>query len=165
VFTRLGAEHTARNVHACNGCEILCFNMAIAFLLLGAFLFYQATRLSMRGLDGGPGPGLLPAGLGVLMLALSGRLVLSTWRERPQFGNLRRIGIMLAVVTVYGAVLERLGFVLATSILVVTLLMTFNERHRLPLAVLGVAGTALTYSLFFSVLRVQLPPDPWGLWR
>lgn len=139
--------------------------MALAFLILGAFLLYQATRLSMRGLDGGPGPGVLPTGLALLMVALALRLLLSSWHQRLKFGNLRRIGIMVAVVGVYTAVLDKLGFVVATSIMMVLLLVTFNERYRLPLAALGVAGTVLTYQLFFGILKVQLPPDPWGLLR
>ena len=139
--------------------------MAIAFLLFGAFLLYQATRLSMRSLDSGPGPGLLPSAIGALMLVLSAMLLRSGWREPAQFGTLWRLGVMVVVVTLYTAVLDRLGFVIATALMMVVLLVAFNERHRLPLAGLGVLGTALTYWLFFSVLKVPLPTDPWRLWR
>jgi putative tricarboxylic transport membrane protein len=139
--------------------------MAFAFLTLGLFLFYQATRLSMRGLDGGPGPGLMPAGLGLLMVLISLRLVPSSLRERLQFGHLGRISIMVAALVVYALILERVGFVVATSLMMVVLLVAFNGRHRLPLAALGVVGTLLAFQLFYSTLKVQLPPDPWGLWR
>jgi putative tricarboxylic transport membrane protein len=140
--------------------------MSIAFLILGLFLFFQASQLSMRSLDGGPGPGLLPATIGALMAVLATRLVLAGhWRERPEFGTLWRIGVMVVTVAMYAAVLDRLGFVVATAVLMLVLLVSFNERHRVPLAVLGVLGTGLTYAVFYSFLKVQLPPDPWGLWR
>lgn len=139
--------------------------MAIAFLLLGAFLFYQSTRLSMRSLDGGPGPGLLPSAIGALMVLLAVLLLRSGWRERTQLGAVWRIGVMVGVVALYTAVLDRVGFVIATALMMIVLMVAFNERYRLPLAGLGVLGTALTYVLFFSVLKVPLPPDPWRLWR
>jgi putative tricarboxylic transport membrane protein len=139
--------------------------MAAAFLVLGLFLLYQATRLSMRTLDGGPGPGVLPTGLAVLLVLLSARLLLSGWREQPRFGNLRRIGIMVGGVFLYAFILEKVGFVVATALLMIVLMVTFNERYRAAVVTLGVVGTVLTYLLFFNVLKVQLPPDPWGLMR
>jgi Tripartite tricarboxylate transporter TctB family len=138
--------------------------MALAFLLLGAFLLYQALQLPMRS-SGGPGPGLLPAALGVLIVALAARLIPATWRERVVFGDLRRIGIMTAALVLCTALLEPLGFVLATGLLMVILLVAFNERRRLAMAALGVIGVVVTYAVFYSVLKVQLPSDPWGLWR
>ena len=139
--------------------------MAVVFLLLGAFLLYQALQLPMRSLAAGPGPGLLPAAVGALLLVLAALLLPATWRERVAFGDLRRIGIMIAAVAFCTAMLESLGFVLAAAIMMVVLLVTFNERHRIALTALGVVGAAATYALFYGVLKVQLPADPWALWR
>ncbi len=139
--------------------------MAAGFFLLGGFLLYQALQLSMRSLDGGPGPGLLPAALGVLTLVLAGKLLVSRENERPAFGNLRRVAVMAVVLVGYALALEPLGFVATSALAMVTLMLTFNGRHRLPLALLGLAGAAAAYYLFYSVLRVQLPADPWELWR
>lgn len=139
--------------------------MAIAFFLLGAFLLFQATQLSMRSLDGGPGAGVLPAALGILLMVFSARLIPGDWRDREPLGDVRRAGIMVLVLAVYAATLERLGFVLTTAALMILLLATFNSRRRLPLAALGVVGTLASYALFAGVLRVQLPADPWGVWR
>jgi len=139
--------------------------MAVAFLVLGAFLLYQSLQLSMRSLDGGPGPGLLPAGLAVLLLVLAARVVPTEWRQRVAFGNVRRIGVMIAAIALCTATLEPVGFVLATAGMMAILMAAFNERHRLALAALGVVGALATYALFYSALKVQLPGDPWGLWR
>lgn len=138
--------------------------LAVVFLALGAFLLYQALQLPLASLAG-PGPGLLPAALGGLLLALAALLVPATWRERVVVGDLRRIGVMVVAVAVCTATLELLGFVLATGTMMVVLLVAFNERRRLALAALGIAGTVATYALFAGLLKVQLPADPWGLWQ
>jgi putative tricarboxylic transport membrane protein len=138
--------------------------LAVAFLLLGAFLLYQALQLPMRGVSG-PGPGLLPAALGALLVLLSARLIPATWREPVTFGNLRRIAVMIVALAGCTALLEPLGFVLATGLMMVALLVTFNERGRPAMAALGLLGSAVTYALFYGFLKVQLPGDPWGLWR
>lgn len=139
--------------------------LAAVFFALGGFLLYQALRLSMRSLDGGPGPGLLPAALGGLMLLFAGRLLLGGAAERPTFGNLKRVGIMVAALALFGVGLEPLGFVLTAALVMVLLLILFNERQRVALAALGVIGAVASYALFYALLRVQLPPDPLGLWR
>ena len=139
--------------------------MAVPFLVLGLFVTYQAFQLPMRSLDRGPGPGVLPVGLGILLVALSAWLLIRRRREPITIGDRRRIGVMVAGVFVYAFVLERLGFVVSTGLLMIVLMVSFNERHRPALAALGVLGAALSFLLFYSILKVQLPPDPWGLWR
>ncbi len=138
---------------------------AAVFFVLGWLFLYQALRLSMRSLDGGPGPGLLPGVLGLLTVVFSGRVLVARVAEWPVFGNLSRVGIMVAGLAVFGFALDRLGFVLTSALVMVLLLSLFNERHRTALAALGVLGALAAYALFYSVLKVQLPADPWGLWR
>jgi putative tricarboxylic transport membrane protein len=139
--------------------------MAVVFLLLGLFMLYQALQLPVRTLDGGPGPGILPVGLALLLVGFSVWILARRRREQVHFGNTRRVGIMTLGVFVYAFLLERLGFIVTTSLLMVALMVAFNERRRLPLAALGLVGTAASFVLFYNVLKVQLPVDPWGLWR
>jgi hypothetical protein len=139
--------------------------MALPLFAVAIFLCYQALQLPMRSLDGGPGAGVVPAGIGVLMLVLAGRLIPADWRERVVCGNLRRVGLLIGVLAVYTLVFERVGFVLASAAMMAALLIGFNPRHRAALAALGGAGTLAVYALFYGALKVQPPPDPWGLWR
>ncbi len=160
--------------------------LVCVFLLLGVALCYAATRLSMRTLDGGPGPGLLPAALGALMTVLA---LWVLWSEPPRVGSVgsvgpvgpggtgelsgaprfsalpTRVAAMAGGLALYAAVLEALGFVIATAALVGGLLALFNERNRGRLAALGLAGAAGAYWVFHTLLRVPLPADPAGLWR
>jgi putative tricarboxylic transport membrane protein len=119
----------------------------------------------MTSLGGGPGPGVLPAALGALLLGIGARLAVTTWRERPEFGILWRVGVLALALVAYAVVLDPLGYVIATAATMVVLLVTFNERRRAMLAVLGVAGAVGSYALFNTALHVPLPPDPWGVWR
>lgn len=139
--------------------------LAGGFLLLGGFFLYQALQLSMRSLDGGPGPGLLPAGLAGLMVLFAGRALLLGAGGQIVFGNVPRVAVMVGAVALYAAGLDRLGFVVTSSLAMVALMVVFNHRLRIPLAALGIVGSAAAFWLFYGVLRVQLPPDPWGMWR
>jgi putative tricarboxylic transport membrane protein len=139
--------------------------MAIVFALLGAFILAQALELRMTSLGGGPGPGVLPAALGALLLGIGARLALTTWRERPEFGVLWRVGVLALALVAYAVLLDPLGYVITTAATMVALLVTFNARRRVLLAALGVAGAVGSYALFNTALHVPLPPDPWGVWR
>ena len=138
--------------------------MAVALALLGAFVLVEASQLKMTSLGGGPGPGVFPVALGVILLGIGARLAPAALRERTEFGHLRRVGVLIGALAAYAALLDRLGFVITTSATIVFLLVAFNPRRRLWLAALGLAGSVGSYALFSSFLKVQLPPDPWFLW-
>lgn len=138
--------------------------MAIVLAVLGAFVVVEASQLRMTSLGGGPGPGVFPIALGTLLLGFGAWLAPAAVRERAQFGHLPRVAALTGVLAVYATVLDRIGFVLATSLAMAGMLAGFNPRHRALLAGLGVVGAVGTYALFSSVLRVQLPADPWFIW-
>jgi len=138
--------------------------VAVALALLGAFVLVEASQLKMTSLGGGPGPGVFPVALGVILLGIGARLAPAALRERTEFGHLRRVGVLIGALAAYAALLDRLGFVITTSATIVFLLVAFNPRRRLWLAALGLAGSVGSYALFSSFLKVQLPPDPWFLW-
>ena len=138
--------------------------MAVALALLGAFVLVEASQLKMTSLGGGPGPGVFPVALGVILLGIGARLAPAALRERSEFGHLRRVAVLIGALAAYAALLDRLGFVITTSATIVFLLVAFNPRRRLWLAALGLAGSVGSYALFSSFLKVQLPPDPWFLW-
>jgi hypothetical protein len=139
--------------------------VAVALCALGAFVVYQSSRLSMRSLDGGPGPGLMPIALGVLSVGLGAWILLAGGDNRHTFGNLRRVALMGLVLGLYAVGLEHLGFVATAALATVMLLLSFQRRPPVPLIALGIAGAVVCYALFYSALKVQLPPDPLGLWR
>src|SRR2546425_12177674 len=115
----------------------------------------------MTSLGGGPGPGVFPVALGVMLLGIGARLAPAALRERTEFGHLRRVAVLVGALAVYATLLDRLGFVITTSATIVFLLVAFNPRGRLWLAALRLAGAVRSYALFSSVLRRQPPARPW----
>lgn len=138
--------------------------MAVALALLGAFVLVQASLLRMTSLGGGPGPGVFPIALGALLLGLGAWLTPTAVRERATFGNLPRLAGLAATLVVYAILLDRLGFVITTSLAMAGMLVAFTTRRRALWAAVGVVGAVAAYALFSSILRVQLPADPWFIW-
>jgi putative tricarboxylic transport membrane protein len=138
--------------------------VALALALLGAFVLVQASQLRMTTLGGGPGPGVFPIALGTLLLGLGVWLTPAALRERTEFGNLARLAGLAAVLVLYAILLDPLGFVITTSLAMAGMLAAFTSNRRPLWAAVGVVGAVAAYALFSSVLRVQLPPDPWFFW-
>ena len=69
---------------------------------------------------------------------------------------------MLAIGIVYVAVLETLGFVLSTLLMLLAVALYNGRRATLGLAAVAVAGATLLYLLFVRVLGVPLPPGFWS---
>jgi putative tricarboxylic transport membrane protein len=138
--------------------------VAFALALLGAFVLVEATQLRMTTLGGGPGPGVFPIALGTLLLVLGVSLAPATVRERTTFGHVPRLAGLAGVLLVYAILLDRLGFVITTSLAMAGMLAAFTTRRRALWAAIGVVGAIASYALFSSILHVQLPPDPWFFW-
>lgn len=71
-------------------------------------------------------------------------------------GSLPRVAVVVVAFIAYALVLELLGFVVATTLLVVTLSSLFGGRPVRSLIAAGVFSGAL-YLLFANVLGVPLP--------
>lgn len=138
--------------------------MAVVLALLGAFVLVQASQLKMTSLGGGPGPGVFPIALGTLLLGLGAWLAPAAVRERTTFGHLPRLAGLAGMLVVYAILLDRLGFVITTSLAMAGMLAAFTTRRRTLWAAVGVAGAVAAYALFSSILHVQLPADPWFIW-
>jgi putative tricarboxylic transport membrane protein len=136
-----------------------------ALLLFGGFWVWQAGRLSLSTPDGAPGPGLLPTALGVMILALAATSFLRPEIGRIELPYFRRIAVILASLIGYALLLEPLGYVAATTVLLAFLLVAFAERRRWWQPMSALAVSLGTYFVFRILLSVPLPPDPLDLLR
>lgn len=138
---------------------------AVAMLIFGLFWAWIGSSYAMQSRDGGPGPGVMPTALGVIILVLA---VISFFRpeiERIELPNIRRILIILAALIAYAVLLEPVGYIVSTALLLGILLMAFAERRRWWQPVTAIAVAFATYAIFRLVLSVPLPPDPFELVR
>src|SRR6185369_4766255 len=113
-----------------------------------------------------PGPGFFPLVLAAAFTVVCLILAIGAFRRRrvpvtePASLDWTKISATMAALFVYAAMLERVGFVVATFAL---LLFFFKalERQRWSVALAGSIVTAcVTYLVFKVWLHVQLPAGP-----
>jgi putative tricarboxylic transport membrane protein len=138
---------------------------AALLMAFGAFWLWQANSLAMVGRDGGPGPGLMPAALGALIVVLAAISFARPEVRRIEVPHVGRIGLILASLIGYALLLEPLGYVVATALLLALLLVAFAERRSWWQPASAVVVSVGTYYVFRILLAVPLPPDPLDLVR
>jgi len=140
-------------------------------LLFGLLASFEARQLTV-GEPGKPGPGFFPFFLAVALSLVALALVVRSVRNareptavlRGPEAPLRRGSVAWTLVGLfaYAFVLEGLGFLLATVLLMLFLFRAVDPL-RWPAAVGGSLATSLlSYALFKFGLGVRLPPGPWG---
>jgi putative tricarboxylic transport membrane protein len=138
-------------------------------LLLGAFslLFFGATMKFPKS-SGGIDPRVFPLVVIAATFALSVLLIiqgmLRTVRGQvSQEKTLPRGKIALKLLTIvgagllYAAVLDAVGYVLATPLIMALGMYFFGERKPLRIALVSVLVSAALYLVFRGVFRVPLP--------
>ena len=139
-----------------NAKDIASGVMLIALAALGLYFNLDHPMGSARRM----GPGYMPAmtfwllgGLGAAVLIIglrSGPDALEKWAWRE-------LGLVLASMAVFGALLERLGF--AVSILVLVVISALADRSQTVRGVLGCAAflIALCWAVFIWGLDIRVP--------
>jgi putative tricarboxylic transport membrane protein len=134
------------------------------WIALGIFILIQSYGMGLGAL-GSPGAGLMPFLVGALLVVFSLFSLLrrlygkgdlkglpAASKERPQ---LRRIGIVLGGLVGYALLLERLGY-LVTSFLMLAIL--FRNMGTARTVAVGISlGTVVATYLVFSYFGVVFP--------
>ena len=143
-------------------------SQACNLVLLGIALLscVGAIRLTLGSLNN-PGPGLFPFLLGTVLGIIFLILMIQNISQRsksfeqqspePKRTGSKEIVYILFVLSVYGLVLEHLGFLL-TSVLVFAFILRVVEKQRWMIAAsLSILLSVGSYILFRYLLNVQLP--------
>ena len=135
------------------------------FVALGAAMLFESLKLAYFG-EGGPGPGFLPRWVaGGLILC---GLVLAAKGIRPALGvravvpwpdasGWRRIALMLAALAVALILLDKLGFLVVTTVFMAVLIFGLGVRSWPMLASIPLIAAIGLYVVFAVWLRVPLP--------
>jgi tripartite-type tricarboxylate transporter receptor subunit TctC len=119
---------------------------------------YESVRRSRYG------PMVFPAVIGVALLAAATVLCVrrggKSASEMDSQGTIVAVGLAVAWVLLFVAVMDWLGFVLTAFVLLVVLMKYLGARLWTA-TVISALMAATTYQLFAVHLRVSLP---WGLW-
>jgi len=144
----------------------------VAAIILFLFSIYMISdSLKMRLFDQyGPGPGLFPFGLGIILTILSVALFIEYASSRkkdkaspfPQRSALISVGLVIVGLIGYALVINTLGYVITTFIFVL-FLMGVVQRDKIKMTTLTAIGVAVMLYLIFEVgLHVRLPKGPFG---
>jgi putative tricarboxylic transport membrane protein len=139
---------------------------SLILILFGALFCRSSLHIGIGSISA-PGPGLIPFGTGGLLILFSMGTIVEVFVTKraevegsnPLFRG-RRLWVILAVLAslfAYALVLNFLGFLVATF-LVLTLLFKIPEQQSWKGAI-GIAAltTAFTYTLFAYALKCSLP--------
>lgn len=143
----------------------------VAFLLLllsGAIIIYILRSPSIQD-SSGPGPFFLPTMAAIVICGLSIALLYQSIKSSPKikdFSPKRRMWNRLVWIIVwcfiYGAVIEKIGYLLSTGLVTFALLAYFN-RKKWVLNIIFSLGTPISiYFLFDTLLKVPLPKGWFG---
>jgi putative tricarboxylic transport membrane protein len=140
---------------------------SLLLILVGTLFCRSSLHIGIGSINA-PGPGLIPFGTGALLILFSvGTIaeVLITKRAEAQ-GSIplfmgRRWGVIFSVLIslfVYALVLNFLGFLLATFLVLLLLFKIPGQRSWKGAVGVAALTTACTYALFGYALQCSLPP-------
>jgi putative tricarboxylic transport membrane protein len=140
------------------------------WLLLGFLICEESWQINL-GEFRNPGPGFLPFGAGLILGGLAFALLVKTLRgksggDRAFWAERRRwpkVSLTLTSIFVYGFLLEPVGFLLMTF-LIMGFLFRVIEPQRWRTVIAGALFSAVGAYLIFEVwLKVELPKGFLGI--
>lgn len=113
---------------------------------------------------GVPGPGLWPIVISALMLAMAALLVMKSLKMAPEKNTevpmwnegTKRVYITMGILFVYVALLEFLGFIIATTIMEAIFIQWFAKKKPWITVILALVITLVIYCVFQYVLNVPV---------
>jgi putative tricarboxylic transport membrane protein len=140
----------------------------IFWLVLSTAVCVESWSLKVGGLHN-PGPGFLPFYTAILLGLLALISLLQTLKESEgpaseiwggiQFGKL---AILLGTLFLYVFLLDRLGFLLGTFLLLLVLFRIVESYSWKIVLFSSLLTTAATYFFFVILLESRLPRGLWG---
>lgn len=139
--------------------------LGLGCIILGIFAYMAASQWKvMVGADpAGPGgiPKILSVGIaaiGIILIAGS-FLMKNKQKEKPLFTRkeLMITVSLLAICLVYILVLPYIGYLLATPLLIASILFSLGSRSAKSILLISAITTLLLFLMFYSVLKVNLP--------
>jgi hypothetical protein len=134
------------------------------FILFGlATILYSTISLGLGNVKL-PGPGFFPFICGSSLVVFSTIWLIATFKEKDtetkpfwEKGQWVKPLIAVIITSLYGAVMDGLGYILATFLFLVVWQIAIVHEKWLKTAIIGVVGTVVMYILFQFLLAVPLP--------
>ena len=113
-----------------------------------------------------PGPGYTPLLIAVF-LAVAGLIIAVRGRTSPalretRWAEAKRAALILGACGLATFALEPIGYRLSITALLIFFLGVMERRKPLPVALVAIGFSLLSYYVIGTLLRVPLPRGPWG---
>jgi putative tricarboxylic transport membrane protein len=138
----------------------------LVFVAVAAIIAWE-NRAYPLGTLSAPGPGYMPLALAValgafgLIIALRGGA--SPLLNSLDWSEARRGIVVLIACGVATFTLERIGYRLSMIVLLAFMLGVVERKRPLPTLLVAFGFAFISYFMFATLLKVQLPTGPWGL--
>lgn len=153
--------------------DLIAASILLAFAIAWSVAIYQMVPTSTSGI----GPRAFPLFLGLLLIAMSTLLLLRTIGSSPAAEDIKEddktpdpefagggkfaIGIFL-LIALYGFLIERIGFLLATPVIIIGALAgLLRMRNPAVILALAIGITAGCWLVFNKMLGIYMPPGSW----
>ena len=137
----------------------------VAFAALGLFMVLETLKAPYL-LEGVPGPAFLPRWIGSALISVGAVIAVNAIRVRvaadariawPDAVGWRRVALMLGALAVSLLVLEKLGFLVTTTLFVAVVIFGLGVRSWVMLLSVPLIAAIALYVVFAVWLSVPLP--------
>ena len=133
---------------------------SVFFMAMGGFLAWQSVGLSI-GTIHVPGPGFFPFCLSLILIGIALIIFFQalTKEDQPAEKGLKRhrVVIALAAIIVYALIMEPVGYLISTFLLILLLLRIMVKKAWWFVPGVAFVITVVSYLLFRVWLQVLLP--------
>lgn len=140
------------------------YKSAIFWLTVGTLLIILSMRIPLGRIGDDPGPQALPlaSGLIICLAALFSVLTPPHDAEHLEKIAILRVVSSVLIIGIYIQLMERIGFVFATTLFIGLQLLVMGQRKVISILGLSIFGSLAVYYIFSSLLRVPLTPTNLG---
>lgn len=137
----------------------------IAFLLVGLLFFIESQKISDSAYGSSVGPKIFPMGLGLILIALSIRLLYETFKYKTEEMakeklEYKKFFIIFGSALLYAFFLEKIGYVVSTFLFLLIAFQTLERGKIIYSIIISTAFSVGVYYLFSELLGGSLPGFP-----
>lgn len=137
----------------------------IAFLLIGILFLVESQKISDSAYGSTVGPKIFPMGLGIILTALSIRLLYETFKIKTE-GTVKeslqykKFIIIFVSAIAYAFLLEKIGYVVSTFLFLLIAFQTVERGKIIYSIIISTIFSVGVYIMFSELLGGSLPGFP-----
>ena len=137
----------------------------IAFLLFGILFFIESQKISDSAYGSTVGPKIFPMGLGIILTALSIRLLYETFKYKAEDTEKEKLQykkffIIFGSAILYAFFLEKIGYVVSTFLFLLIAFQTLERGKIVYSIIISTVFSVGVYYMFSGLLGGSLPGFP-----